>query len=113
MYFSKLKTSIIDHQQTLVFGMDYDKYGINMPAKGSGNNLIMIYIGGTIEIYDKAGKLEKKLSGNNARACSVGGNELTPSQLGPRSIYPTACRYTYKNRSGSGYASDIRMLFPF
>lgn len=102
-----------DHQQTIMFGMDYEKYGIKMPYKGSGNNVIIVFIGGTIEIYDKNGKLEKRLSGNNVRACTVAGNGLKPSELGPRSIYPSACRYTYKNRSGSGYASQVRMLFPF
>lgn len=104
-----------DHQQTFIFGMDYKKYGVGMPTNSSGGTAggnYLIFIGGTIEFYDKAGKLEKTLKGNNALACAVG-NIKTPADLGPRSIYPQPCRYTYKNRPGSGNASQIRILIPF
>lgn len=103
-----------DHQQTFIFGMDYRKYGVNIQNSsigGTPGGNYYIFIGGTIEYYDKNGKLEKTLKGNNAIACSVGLTSL--SDLGPRSIYPKPCRYTTTQRSGSGNAANIRMLFPF
>lgn len=99
--------------ESFFFTMDYEAYGVNnnvttSPGNLNPNGMIVMFLGGNVQYYNKNLQLERTISNPMGRSCGIWNAATKPVNL---ALYPRICHYDLKTR---GVGTTVqRMLYAF